>query len=408
MLKELAEDQVKAKQAYHSTHARISKQIEAKAASEDQPQNAEPSKDPDRFLLSPKLELTSVPDVVGSPDLQAGASIPDEGPAVDWAGPIQPDLRTTRHSLAKAFSSFSIHEKSVATEYQLAFLSNSSSNSDSTQFYDSGSGEAVRTTPVFSGKVLDGLELETFRQYGLLCRAVVTRRSKHTSETSTSKLPLTSKLPIASKLPLASTPPLTPKVPLKLKLPTSELSDVFEHDPRIFLNVNAPWSTFICGSQGSGKSHTLSCILENCLIQSGLGQLPNPLAAIAFHYDTFTSYRSKQLCEAAYLCSSGVPVKVLVSPTNFWRMKETYENLPILSHSNRKPEVIPLKFQDKHLNVARMMSMMAVSDKDGPVPLYMEVCIKAKLSSQSSSSYLTGNLPSLTRNGNRKSRCSGF
>jgi hypothetical protein len=36
-------------------------------------------------------------------------------------------------------------------------------------------------------------------------------------------------------------------------------------DPRIFFNVAAPSSTFICGSQGSGKSHTLSCLLENCL-----------------------------------------------------------------------------------------------------------------------------------------------
>ena len=91
-----------------------------------------------------------------------------------------------------------------------------------------------------------------------------------------------------------------------------------------------------------------------------------------FHYDTFTSFGSRQLCEAAYLCSSGVPVRVLVSPTNLWQMKQTYENLPLLS-PNQRPEVIPLKFQDTHLNVSRMMSMMAVGDKDGPLPLYIEV-----------------------------------
>src|SRR5688572_8761173 len=34
-------------------------------------------------------------------------------------------------------------------------------------------------------------------------------------------------------------------------------------DPRIFYNIAAPSSAFICGSQGSGKSHTLSCMLEN-------------------------------------------------------------------------------------------------------------------------------------------------
>ena len=98
---------------------------------------------------------------------------------------------------------------------------------------------------------------------------------------------------------------------------------------------------------------------------------------MAFHYDTFTSYGNKQICEAAYLCSSGVPVTILVSPTNFWQMKETYESLPLSSSGSRKPEIIPLKFQDKHLNVTRMMNMMAVNDKEGPIPLYVEVRIKS-------------------------------
>jgi hypothetical protein len=34
----------------------------------------------------------------------------------------------------------------------------------------------------------------------------------------------------------------------------------------VLLNTDAPWSAFLCGSQGSGKSHTLSCMLENCLL----------------------------------------------------------------------------------------------------------------------------------------------
>lgn len=144
--------------------------------------------------------------------------------------------------------------------------------------------------------MLDGSKLGTFNQYELLCKAVATRESQHLSESITSKFPR-----------------------------------VCNYDDRIFLNVNAPWFIFICSSQGSGKSYTLFCILENCLISSGLGQLPGSLAAIVFHYDTFTSYGSRQLCEAAYLCSVGVSVKVLVSSTNFWRMKQTYENLPLSS-----------------------------------------------------------------------------
>lgn len=32
-------------------------------------------------------------------------------------------------------------------------------------------------------------------------------------------------------------------------------------DPRVMLNTNTPFSAFICGLQGSGKSHTTSCII---------------------------------------------------------------------------------------------------------------------------------------------------
>ena len=290
--------------------------------------------------MSPQLEPRSTPNTVASPSTHA--TVPDEGLAAGRSEPKQPDLRDYEYSLSKAYSGFTINDRPTAFDYQLAFLSDLGSTSDVTQPCEQNSGEAIKTTPLFSGKVLSGSKLGTFMQYGLLCKAVASRQSQ--------------------QFPADSTEPKSPCV--------------FEYDPRIFLNVNAPWSTFICGSQGSGKSYTLSCMLENCLIRSELGQLPSPLAAIVFHYDTFTSYGSRQLCEAAYLCSAGVPVKVLVSPTNFWRMRQMYENLPLSSPTSRKPEVVPMKFLDKHLDVTRMKNMMAVSDKDGPVPLYIEVWAK--------------------------------
>ena len=283
-----------------------------------------------------------MPSAVTSSATQPLITVPDEGLAADRSGRSNQDLWTSRNSSSRAYSSSTVDDSPAAFDYQLAFLSDSGSRSNANEPCDNSSGEAARTTPLFSGKVLDRSELGTFNQYGLLCKAVALRQSQHLPELRTPKLPC-----------------------------------VFNHDPRVFLNVNAPWSTFICGSQGSGKSYTLSCMLENCLIPSVLGQLPSPLAAIVFHYDTFTSYGSRQLCEAAYLCSAGVPIKVLVSPTNYWRMRQTYENLPVSSPMSRKPKVIPMKFQDKHLDVTRMMNMMAVSDKDGPVPLYIEVCTKS-------------------------------
>jgi hypothetical protein len=54
---------------------------------------------------------------------------------------------------------------------------------------------------------------------------------------------------------------------------------------RIFLNTNIPFSAFVCGVQGSGKSHTTACILENALIPSPqLGRLERPLSASIFSY----------------------------------------------------------------------------------------------------------------------------
>lgn len=88
-------------------------------------------------------------------------------------------------------------------------------------------------------------------------------------------------------------------------------------DPRLLFNVSSPSSTFICGSQGSGKSHTLSCMLENCLIPSKAGRLPHPLTGLVFHYDSFISDSTGSPCEAAFLSSHpGVDVRILCAPTN--------------------------------------------------------------------------------------------
>ena len=88
-------------------------------------------------------------------------------------------------------------------------------------------------------------------------------------------------------------------------------------DPRIFYNVAAPSSVFICGSQGAGKSHTFSCLLENCLAKSDANVLPRPLTGIIFHYDTFISDTGGSPCEAAWLSSNpDIRVRVLCPPTN--------------------------------------------------------------------------------------------
>lgn len=96
-------------------------------------------------------------------------------------------------------------------------------------------------------------------------------------------------------------------------------------DPRLFFNVSNPSSVFICGSQGSGKSHTLSCLLEGCLIPSKAGKLLNPLTAVVFHYDTFICDNGGSPCEAAFLAShSNIKVRVLCAPTNLRTIEVQY------------------------------------------------------------------------------------
>ena len=235
-------------------------------------------------------------------------------------------------------------------EYQMNFIVReiSSESSKAIQAQE----EELRTCPLFSGKAL-----------------------KYVGDTGSTVLPQYNLM--AGRLDTEQDP-IQDLIEIDLGEHTAESEQTKDgpastQDHRIFLNVNAPWSAFICGSQGSGKSHTLSCMLENSLISSRLGELPRPLAGIVFHYDRYSSYTSSQICEAAYLCSAGIPVRVLVSPTNFRMMQQTYSNLSGLGAHVIKPEVIALKFQEKHLNVERILSLMSVSGKEGPTPLYIEV-----------------------------------
>jgi hypothetical protein len=145
----------------------------------------------------------------------------------------------------------------------------------------------------------------------------------------------------------------------------------FEKPNLIYGNHGEPWSAFICGSQGSGKSHTLANLLENCVLPNHTyGNVPNPLTAIAFHYDSFTSFYSTQHCELAYFCSAGIKVRVLVSPDNLGTMARLYSQLPGLPPNAPRPEVFPMKLHERQLNSSNMMTLMNVQDS-AHTPLYL-------------------------------------
>ena len=232
--------------------------------------------------------------------------------------------------------------------------------SDDTDTANNAHMEEIRTTPLFSADVLRSVIRHEnivpgpslLPQYGLLAQIQETFDANEAKDNGDDP-----GLVNAFGEPIEANP---------VELPTKAT------DNRLFININAPWSAFICGSQGSGKSHTLSCMLESALVESRLGKLDRPLAGMVFHYDKFTGFASSQICEAAYLASSGIPVRVLVSPSNLYRMTRAYENLPGFPPNAKKPVVAPLLLQEKHLNVERMMRLMAVNETDGKISLYME------------------------------------
>jgi hypothetical protein len=144
-------------------------------------------------------------------------------------------------------------------------------------------------------------------------------------------------------------------------------SDLNEPHKPVLLNTNAPWSAFLCGSQGSGKSHTLSCMLENCILDDAqIGKNPHPLAGLVLHYD---GSRSSGVCEAAYLCSK-VKTTVLVSASNYGNLKLKYEEMG--AKCNGSIEVHKLLISTKHLDTERIKTLMAVA-KDSEAPLYIQV-----------------------------------
>lgn len=137
----------------------------------------------------------------------------------------------------------------------------------------------------------------------------------------------------------------------------------------ILLNTNSPSSFFLCGSQGSGKSYTLSCMLENHLLNNqSVGVQREAIPGFVFHWDTNTS---GSLAEAASLCSRGIKVRVLVSWSNYRQMRVLYKEFA--PKAGGKIEVRPLLFQDTELTVNNIRNLMAFRDATTEAPLYLEV-----------------------------------
>jgi hypothetical protein len=140
----------------------------------------------------------------------------------------------------------------------------------------------------------------------------------------------------------------------------------------ILLNTNEPSSVFLCGSQGSGKSYTLSCMLENHLLKDpAVGVQNETIPGFVFHYDT---NGAACLAEAASLCTRGIKVRVLVAWNNYKSMKRLYDGLG--DRLGQKVEVRPLLFQDDDLTATHIQQLMLFDETAGNSPVYLGVLLR--------------------------------
>ncbi|KAI0332440.1 hypothetical protein GY45DRAFT_1352709 [Cubamyces sp. BRFM 1775] len=142
-------------------------------------------------------------------------------------------------------------------------------------------------------------------------------------------------------------------------------------DPRLYVNTNAPFSAIVCGVQGSGKSHTVSVLLENMLISGfePIGLSHKPLSGLVLHFGEGGS--SSRPCEAAWIGQTQIEgvqtptIRVYVSRSSLNTMRAAYAPL------GSRVMVEPLLFSSAELDAEAVLSMMAVGSSDS-APLYMQ------------------------------------
>jgi hypothetical protein len=131
------------------------------------------------------------------------------------------------------------------------------------------------------------------------------------------------------------------------------------------LNTGAPFCVLMVGVQGSGKSHSVGCVIESCLLPCEPAvRLRRPHCALVLHYDKGES----SVCEAVGLVCprAGFPAPsalprerllVLVSPSFYLQRRAFYRGLGVA--------VRPLLFSWAQLDASTLRMLMGLGAADG-------------------------------------------
>ncbi|KAG6832927.1 hypothetical protein H0H92_004811 [Tricholoma furcatifolium] len=136
--------------------------------------------------------------------------------------------------------------------------------------------------------------------------------------------------------------------------------------------ISTPQYEYTVLSLGSGKSHTVSVMLENMTVACfpPIGSLTKPLSTLVLHFGEGGS--GSLPCEAAWLAIPSIPgitppeVRVYVSPSSINTMRALYAPL------GSNIVVKPLTFSESDLDAEAFFSMMSVGSSETP-PLYIQV-----------------------------------
>eukprot|EP00750_Incisomonas_marina_P012170 INCI16625.1.p1 GENE.INCI16625.1~~INCI16625.1.p1 ORF type:complete len:415 (+),score=42.11 INCI16625.1:508-1752(+) len=136
---------------------------------------------------------------------------------------------------------------------------------------------------------------------------------------------------------------------------------VSEQKDPIFLNLHEPFCILATGLPGGGKSHTVNCILESCLLPKFNAK--KPMSALVCHYDKNGGDNS--VCESIGLVvrqekfGEFLPtdnVVVLCSPTNIRKTESLYHRI------DPKIVVKALRFRWDDLGARQIMKLMRLED----------------------------------------------
>lgn len=182
--------------------------------------------------------------------------------------------------------------------------------------------------------------------------------------------------------------------------PSASLLGVWEDgkvaDSRVFLNTHQPFCLVAVGVQGGGKSHTMACVLEACLLpcpHADVVHLQAPMAALVLHYDTsptaviestgllWPAPAVRRLLGPAAVRLPRSRCVVLVSPAYLKQRRAFYGGAvdvrPLLLRwssltADHIKRLMRLKESDNQLYVASLLDLLRRYQRRGEVPVFSD------------------------------------